>query len=128
MEKTSCIRSSSPSPPELTDPTVYFPELLPVFQVTQLMEFPPAPRGCKKTVSETASLNQDLCFFLMMKIPVMMLYLKRSVGVDPASVTNLCVTMDDLSSPHLHFPSRKQGCTAGLLQPECFKTWRQHLT
>ena len=102
------MRSSSPSPPELTDPTVYFPELCPVFQVTQLMEFPPAPRGRKKVVSETASLDQDLFFFLMTKIPVMMLCLKRD-GVNPASVSDLRITADDLSEPHLHIALQKAG-------------------
>ena len=128
MEKTSCIRSSSPSPPELTDPTVYFPELRPVFQVTQLMEFPPAPRRCRKVVSETANLDLDLFLFLMTKIPAMMLCLKRDVGVNPTSVTNLRMTAGDPSSPHLHIPLQKLGCFAGLLQSEHSKTWRRHLT
>lgn len=72
------------------------------------MEFPPAPRGRKKVVSETASLDQDLFFFLMTKIPVMMLCLKRD-GVNPASVADLRITADDLSEPHLHIALQKAG-------------------
>lgn len=62
--------------------------------MTQLMEFPPVPRGCKKVVSETANLDQDLVFCLMTKIPAVMLCLERDVGVNPVSVTNLRVTAD----------------------------------
>ena len=108
MEKTSCMRSSGPSPPELTDPTGYFPELCPAFQVTQRVEFPPAPRGRRKAVSQTANLDQDSFFFLMTKMPVMMLCLKRG-GVSPASVADLRITVDDLSGPHLHIALQKVG-------------------
>lgn len=53
----------------------------------------------------------------MTKMPVMMLCLKRD-GVSPASVTDLRITADDLSRPHLHTLLQKAGCFAGFLQSE----------